>query len=202
MNILIVSDCRHPGRCLFEFLSRHTDHDVKMETWKTGPMIAENQGEEHLSNLMKETDAVIFSSGCDKQAYEQAPHSSVLKHSKALIKRASHIKVPRFILLSAMGADDPQGPAEDYLYHKREAEDYLKNSGLSYTIIRPGHLIHGGPSGKINMKENMQWIDNADISCGDIALVLKSILDSEKLINKIVEITSGESNIKKAIHGI
>lgn len=110
---------------------------------------------------------------------------------------ASRIKVPRFILLSALGADDPQGPAEDYLYHKREAEDYLKNSGLSYTIIRPGHLIHGGPSGKINMQENMQWIVNVDISCGDIALVLKSILDSGKLINKIVEITSGENSIKK-----
>lgn len=42
--------------------------------------------------------------------------------------------VPYFVLLSAAGA--PPGVSVEYLRNKREAEEYLRNSGLRYTIAR------------------------------------------------------------------
>lgn len=42
--------------------------------------------------------------------------------------------VPYFVLLSA--AHKPLGVPYDYLYSKREAEEYLRNSGLRWAIVR------------------------------------------------------------------
>lgn len=207
MNVLVAGAYGHPGRCLFEYLSKYSDYNVKKEV-RTQPylkgdqIVAGSQREDILYNSMREMDAVISADGGGVQTNKQKINSSIFKKTRTLIDTATRCRVDRFILLSSMGADDPQGAAEHYLYKKREAEDYLKNSGLAYTIVRPGHLVHGEPSGKISVKENMEWVGNPDISCGDIAQMLASVLASGRLINKTVEVTSGKSRVEEAIKDI
>ena len=45
-------------------------------------------------------------------------------------------------MLSAMAADEPSKNEDlkHYLEAKKEADDYLRASGLNYTIVRPGAL--------------------------------------------------------------
>jgi uncharacterized protein YbjT (DUF2867 family) len=68
--------------------------------------------------------------------------------NKQLIDAAVAVGVPRFVLVSSLGAGETKQaiPAAAYeslaevLAEKEKAEQYLMESGLRYTIIRPGGL--------------------------------------------------------------
>ena len=63
------------------------------------------------------------------------------EYAKRIIDKAKTLKVKHFILMSANGVK-PEGT--EYQTTKYEAEQYLINSGLNYTIFRPS-LIFGEP---------------------------------------------------------
>ena len=57
-----------------------------------------------------------------------------LVSARNVISMAVSDGVPYFILLSA--ASNPPGASREYLRSKREAEEYLRNSGLRYAVVR------------------------------------------------------------------
>ncbi|MEO8444588.1 MAG: NAD(P)H-binding protein, partial [Gammaproteobacteria bacterium] len=66
---------------------------------------------------------------------------------------------------------------------KNKAEDYLRTSGLDYTIIRPGGLLPKEAQGKAYLTEDtgsMSWIRRADLA----ALVVQA-LDDPRAIGKV-----------------
>ena len=58
------------------------------------------------------------------------------------IDAASAAGVPRFIQMSALGAHD--NPDYPYHFHKWRAEEYLRQSGLQWTIFRPSIIFGPG----------------------------------------------------------
>lgn len=75
--------------------------------------------------------------------------------NKNLIDAAQAAGIGRFILVSSLGAGDTKDaiPPQTYqvlapvLAEKERAEQHLINSGLTYTIIRPGGLKSAPPTG-------------------------------------------------------
>jgi nucleoside-diphosphate-sugar epimerase len=61
-------------------------------------------------------------------------HQMNLVSARNVISMAVSDGVPYFILLSA--ASNPPGASREYLRSKREAEEYLRNSGLRYAVVR------------------------------------------------------------------
>lgn len=99
--------------------------------------------------------------------------------------------VKRFVLVTAVGAGDSlqAAPAisryvlRNLFSEKSKAEDYLKTSGLDYTIIRPGGLLNKEAQGKAYLTEDpraMSWIRRADLA----ALVVQA-LDDPRAIGKV-----------------
>ena len=83
--------------------------------------------------------------------------------------------VNRFVLVTVIGAGDSYAAApalvkrvmKGALVAKTQAEDYLKASGLDYTIIRPGGLLTRKAQGKAYLTEDirsMSWIGRADLA--------------------------------------
>lgn len=213
MNVLIAGACEYTGRCLADYLAENTDHETygvvhESELKQAMEYISQDRitimpsDIEELDPLMAEMDAVVYAGGCDVKTNDDKVIGSVLDDTKALINAAAHNDVKRFILLSAMGADDPQGSIEDYLYSKREAEDYLKNTGMDFTIIRAGELSHDEPTGKVKLEESINWINNPTISCADVARVIAASLDSRRITNRTVELISGDTSVEEAIQNI
>lgn len=64
-----------------------------------------------------------------------------LDYAKHVIDKAKSLNIKHFILMSANGVKDLGTGYQTTKYH---AEEYLKNSGLNYTIFRPS-LIFGKP---------------------------------------------------------
>ncbi|MGQ9850328.1 MAG: NAD-dependent epimerase/dehydratase family protein [Aggregatilineaceae bacterium] len=72
-------------------------------------------------------------------------HQINLVSARNAISMAVSDGVPHFILLSA--ASKPPGVSAEYLRSKREAEDYLRTSGLRWTIIRAPLVFDRGQPG-------------------------------------------------------
>ena len=98
--------------------------------------------------------------------------------------------VSRYVLITVIGAGDSRdaSPAlasyvlRNVIPEKTKAEDYLKTSGLDYTIIRPGGLLNKEAQGKAYLTEDhraMSWIRRADL-----AVLAVRALDDPRTIGK------------------
>lgn len=76
--------------------------------------------------------------------------------NRHLIEAAKRHGVKRFVMITTIGAGDSRNAAPwiaklvlgRFMELKTQAENLLRASGLDWTIIRPGHLKEGPPSGR------------------------------------------------------
>ena len=102
---------------------------------------------------------------------------------KNLVDAALARNVSHFVLLTAIGVTDPDHPfnkaTKGALGWRLKGENYLRASGLSYTIVRPGGLVNE-PAGKqgLRIEQGDHWrpLLRSTLSRDDLALVLTESL--------------------------
>lgn len=100
-----------------------------------------------INHTLGNCDYVIYNIGI----LEEVPKLGITFQSiqfdglKAVVDQSVKLGVKKFILMSANGA---KSVGTNYQVTKYNAEEYLKNSGLVYTILRPS-VIFGDPQGKM-----------------------------------------------------
>ena len=106
--------------------------------------------------------------------------------NKNVIDAARDTSIPRFILVTAIGAGENEAAAPWYIRYfmdgyfeaKTAAEITLRNSGLDYTVVRPGWLLNGARTGTASLIDDataFSWIARADLG----ELVAASVEDEE-----------------------
>jgi uncharacterized protein YbjT (DUF2867 family) len=67
-----------------------------------------------------------------------------------LIEAAKKNGIRRYVMISAMKVEEPRGNEVFQVYQKAksEADRALRESGLDWTIIRPGRLTDNLPTGR------------------------------------------------------
>lgn len=88
-----------------------------------------------------------------------------------------------------------------YLEAKHDADEHLKASGLTYTIVRPVALTNDQALGKIFAEQKVDHT-NKSIPRADVASVLAQAVTKESTFNKTFEILSGDLPIKEALTDI
>jgi uncharacterized protein YbjT (DUF2867 family) len=151
--------------------------------------------EKDLTHAVKKADKVIFAAGSKGKNVIGVDQEG----AKRLIDAAKDAGVKKFVMLSTMGADNPSvsDTLEDYLIAKQNADDYLKASGLDYTIVRPGSLTDTEGTGKIQLKEKIE--NRGTISRADVAQTLVGVLEDDVKQNQVFEILDGETPIENAV---
>ena len=97
----------------------------------------------------------------------------------------------RVIMISTVGAGDSKDTIpwivgwmlEDVIALKQQAEQSLINSGLDYTIVRPGGLKDGDPTGLGILTEDPETM--GVIVRADLAGLLVQCIDDEQTVGKI-----------------
>jgi uncharacterized protein YbjT (DUF2867 family) len=76
--------------------------------------------------------------------------------TRLLVEAARRAGVPRFVLLSSIGA----GGAGPYLQAKGEAERIVRESGLAWTLVRPSALVspQTGGEGSHGRRQTPAWL--------------------------------------------
>ncbi len=151
--------------------------------------------EEDLSQAVKNIDKVVFAAGSGGKKVVEVDQEG----AKRLIDVSKKAGIKKFIMLSSIGAGHPENAdkLKDYLKAKHNADEYLKTSGLDYTIVRPGTLNNDEGNGKIKLEKELKFV--GEIPREDVAQTLVEALRDAKAHNAIFEMVSGDLPIAKAL---
>ena len=135
-------------------------------------------------------DAVIFAAGSGGDTGPEMTDKVDRDGAKRLVDLAAKAKVARFVMLSSVGADnpDPESELAHYLQAKHEADEHLKASGLNYAIVRPVRLTDEDGTRDIVLGDDVDVEGKA--ARGDVAAVLADALDSGKWSCKAMSMQS------------
>ena len=127
------------------------------------------------------------------------PLSLQQSRSVALIAAARAKRIDRYVMISSMGAD-PDASADDtfgvYLRAKGKADAELIQSGLAYTILRPGHLTDDPGAGLVELAES---VDSGRVPRDDVAAVVAALLHGPDAAGAILELVSGDTPVDDAV---
>ncbi|EDM44642.1 hypothetical protein SCB49_13760 [unidentified eubacterium SCB49] len=147
----------------------------------------------NVSNTTKGIDKVIFAAGSGGKDVVNVDQEG----AKRLIDASKKERINKFVMLSSMGADAPQGPLKEYLQSKQNADQYLDISGLTFSIVRPGTLTNNEGTGKIKLKHKLS--EQGEIPRWDVARTLVNSLEDTVAKNQSFEIINGETMINEAV---
>lgn len=152
-----------------------------------------------ISDVTEGMDKVIFAAGSKGKALQEVD----LNGARKIVDAGKRHKIKKFAMLSSLGADAPEsdGDMQEYLQAKNDADEYLANSGLDYTIVRPGSLNNETPTGKIRLDAQLSD-KNGEIPRGDVARVLVQSLHDNIAYRDVFEILNGEDQITEALENM
>lgn len=156
--------------------------------------------EQDCSEAMRGCDVVIFTAGSGPHTGPDKTIDVDQDGAIRLIDSAKAMGIKRFIMVSSMGAGEPDKGSEKirhYLRAKHKADEHLKNSGLNYTIVRPGQLTNDEGTGKVAVSTSEGKL--ARIPRQDVARVLKAALDTDTTANRIFYVVSGDTSVAEAV---
>jgi uncharacterized protein YbjT (DUF2867 family) len=119
--------------------------------------------------------------------------------AKKLIDASKKANIKKFVMLSSIGADKPEEATQlqEYLKAKHNADEYLKNSGLNYSIVRPGTLTNEPQLEMIELEQKLN--KHGKITRADVAQTLVQSLEDKTAANATFEIIQGDTSIQKAL---
>ena len=130
-------------------------------------------------NVCQDCQAVIFAAGSGGETGADMTEKVDRQGAMRLIDLAAQSDVERFVMLSSVGAGnpDPDSKMAHYLKAKHDADEHLKASGMAFAIIRPVRLTEEDGS------RDMKFGDGVDVqgkaARGDVAAVLARAVDEE-----------------------
>lgn len=159
--------------------------------------------EDDCSGALKGCDAVIFTAGSGPDTGPDKTLDVDQNGAISLIDQAKAAGVKRFVIVSSMRADDPEAGQEKlrhYLRAKKNADDHLRDSGLAYTIVRPGSLTEDSGTGRVQVAERLD--EFGEIPREDVAAALLATLDAANTVGITYDILAGEIPVEQALAGL
>jgi uncharacterized protein YbjT (DUF2867 family) len=152
-----------------------------------------------LAIAIKGADSVVFAAGAGPGSGEERKWTMDYGGAVKLIEAAQHEGIRRYVIVSSMGAAErPEGDEgfAVYLQAKHDADEKLRESGLDYTIVRPGRLTDDAATGRVEVG---QRLDRGEIPRDDVAAVLLAVLGADNTIGKDFDLLSGDTPIADAV---
>ena len=179
-------------------LIRNSDHADDVRRAGAEAVLCDLEAEVDVADVIRGADAVVFAAGAGPGS--GAPRKLTMDRDGAikLIDAAKTNGIQRYVMISAIGAEEPRGDGvfQTYLRAKSEADDALRQSGLDYTIIRPGRLTNEPGLGRVSLGAELP---RGEIPRADVAAVLAHVLDTPATAGYQFDLTSGGQTIAEAV---
>ena len=190
------------GHSVTSFI-RNPDHagDVA-ETGATPSVLdVENASTAEIAGALKDHDAVVWSAGAgggNPARTYAVDRDSAIRSMDA----AGEAGVQRYVMVSYFGAGKDHGVPEDngffaYAEAKAAADEYLRGTGLAWTILGPGALTDKPGSGLIDVDPAPEA--SRETSRSNTAGVAAAVLDLPETAGKTIEFCDGTLPIAAAL---
>jgi uncharacterized protein YbjT (DUF2867 family) len=161
----------------------------------------EQEDAEAFARAFEGCHAVVFAAGGGPDGNKERKRTVDLEGSLKSIEGARQAGITRFVQVSAIGVDDPlPEDTEDvwraYVEAKRDADAALRDSGLDWTIIRPGGLTDDPATGRVTLGPD---VERGKVTRADVAAVLAAVLDEPGTIGQQWDLVNGDTPVAEAV---
>jgi uncharacterized protein YbjT (DUF2867 family) len=178
---------------------RQTEQADDLEAIGAEPIVLDIENRE-ISDAVAGADAVVFAAGAGAGSGPARKLTVDYGGAVALIEAANQHEIRRYLMVSAIGANRPERWSDQmrpYYEAKADADKALAESGLDYTIVRPGRLTDDPGTGKVEVAERLER--SGSVARDDVAAVLAEALRADNTIGKAFDLLGGETPIAEAV---
>ncbi|KAA0101092.1 NAD-dependent epimerase/dehydratase family protein [Mycolicibacterium sp. P1-18] len=161
----------------------------------------ENASVDEVAAHLRGADAVVFAAGAGPGSGVDRKTTVDRDAAILLADAAEAAGVGRYLMVSAMGADEPAAGDDPvftaYLAAKAAADDAVRGrSALNTTIVRPGGLTDDAATDRVRVAEST---GRGTIPRADVAAMLVALLDAPATGGVTFELVSGDASIGEAV---
>jgi uncharacterized protein YbjT (DUF2867 family) len=185
----------HHGRGLI----RNAEHAADLQSDGAVPVLCDLEQDDPIPSIGA-AEAIVFAAGAGPGSGPERKRTVDYGGAVKLIEAAQELGVRRYLMVSSMGADDPASAPEAmraYQQAKHDADEALANSGLDWTIVRPGGLTDEPGSGRVDIAPTLGR--SGRVPREDVALVLLECLTNDRTIGLTFEVLEGDVTVRDAL---
>jgi uncharacterized protein YbjT (DUF2867 family) len=176
-------------------------HDLEQLGAHVRMLDIEQDGVDHYAAAFAECDAVVFAAGGGPDGNIERKRTVDLGGSLTSIEAAEQVGIDRFVQISAINVDRPVPDGAEpvwkaYVEAKRDADIALRESGLDWTILRPGRLTNDEGTGLVTLGDT---VGRGDIPRADVAAVVVAALDNPVSIGRQWDVVGGQTPVDEAV---
>ena len=183
-------------------LVRNPDHAADLEAIGAEAVVCDIEAEDDLARFVEGADAVVFAAGAGPGSGPERKRTVDYGAAVKLMEAAKANGIRRYVMVSSVGADDPEGAPEQmrpYQQAKHDADVALEESGLDHTIVRPGMLTDDPATGSVSAGPD---VERDQVTRADVAAVLAEVLQADNTIGKTFVVVQGETPLEEAVAAI
>ena len=143
-----------------------------------------------LAEAIGDSTVILSATGAAPSFDPTGPYKVDFEGTKNLVDAAKAKNIQQFVMVSSLCTSQLFHPLNLFwliLVWKKQAEDYLRQSGLTYTIVRPGGLKNEDNSDAI-VASGADTLTEGSIPRTKVAQVCVEALLQPEAKNKIIEI--------------
>lgn len=204
----LVTKLQESGKHQATAMVRNEEQTAKFEAQGAKTALVDLEGSiEKIAEAARGMDAVVFTAGSGGHTGADKTMLIDLDGAIKSMKAAKQAGVKRFVIVSAIGVhryhdgnhDQTTSAISYYSAAKYYADVWLQDSGLDYTIIRPGGLTNDPGTGKVQVANDLEF---GSISREDVASAILAALENVQTIGKSFDMINGETSIEDALKAL
>jgi uncharacterized protein YbjT (DUF2867 family) len=182
-------------------LIRNPAHSDDVRSDGAEPVVCdlESASTADVASAVSGADAVVFAAGAGPGSGAERKLTMDRDGAIKLLEAAQSAGVPRYVIVSSVGADNPPGDDDVfsvYLRAKAEADRALMESDTDWTVVRPGMLTDEPGTGRVRVQEEPI---RAEVTRDDVAAVLAAVVDESRAVSKVLYVVGGDEPIDDAL---
>ena len=180
---------------------RKPEQGADLERAGAEPVVCDIETEE-LTGAVQGADAVVFAAGAGPGSGPERKRTVDLGGAVKLVEAAKANGIDRYVIVSSINADRPENWSDQmrpYFEAKAGADERVTESGLAYTIVRPGRLTDDPGSGLVAIAESLP---GGEVSRDDVAAVLAEALVAENTIGRAFDLVGGDTPVADAVSAL
>ncbi|HEY0937251.1 MAG TPA: SDR family oxidoreductase [Trebonia sp.] len=148
------------------------------------------------------SDTVVFAAGSGPGSGGERKLTMDRDGAIKLLRAATSARVPRYLMISATGAENPPDGDEVfavYLRAKAAADAAVMTSDREWTIVRPGALTNDAGNGHVRVSSTPF---SAPATRDDVASVLAELLGDRRSSGRVLYLGSGRQPVGEALNEV